>query len=143
MKNVAPYIRTQLATLLNNTITYDAQLIPAYSGEGEVRAYQIIIASQNGNPDNNYRDAFVNGFEQVIEIVSEQANNTNSHVDAIGEQVMLKIKPAPNTTGLADSASFKVLRATLIGQTYLSEPSGEGTNINRLILRYSFQLSQL
>ena len=143
MKNVAPYIREGLVTLLNNTITYDAQLIPAYSGEGEVRAYQIIIASQNGNPDNNYRDAFVNGFEQVIEIVSEQANNTNSHVDAIGEQTMALITPTRQATGLADSADFITVNARLIGQTYLGEPSGEGTFINRLILRYSFLITQL
>jgi hypothetical protein len=137
MKNPASYIRQQLRVLLHETITYDSVDVPCYEGQGEVEKYQILLQSAF-NQERGYRDAFVDHFEQVIEVVSEQDTSLHKHVDQIAGEVMDKIQPTTNTHGLSSNNDFQIGRAKLLSQNYRDEPSGEGTFINRLILRYQF-----
>jgi hypothetical protein len=141
MKNPAPYIREQLTALLHETITYNGVPVPCYSGNGEITPYQILLRDQSST-DERRRDAFNEKFEQVIEVVSEQETSLQKHIDAIGAQVMAILKPTPQTKGLADSVDYKIIAFKKLSQNYVTEESGEGTYINRLILRYSFFITQ-
>jgi hypothetical protein len=141
MKNPAPYIREQLVNLLDNAITYDGAQVPCYEGQGEVTKYQILIREQSMN-ERDDRHSFNDEFSQLIEVVSEQATNIRRHVDAIGAQVLAILKPDTFTSGLADSADFQVMSVKRVSQSYLDEQSGEGTYINRLLLRYNFLIVQ-
>lgn len=137
MKNPAPYIRTSLVALLNNTITYNSLPVPCYEGGGEVTPYQILIEDTTDRTVR-IRDTFSYRFEQVIEVVSEQQTNLRKHVDAIGGEVMNKILPTPMTKGISNNSDFQIASIEKIGQRYLDEASGQETFINRLILRYEF-----
>jgi hypothetical protein len=141
MKNPAPYIREQLVNLLDNAITYDGAQVPCYEGQGEVTKYQILIREQSMN-ERDDRHSFNDEFSQLIEVVSEQATSLHKHVDAIGSQVMDLMKPDTFTKGIADSADFQLLHVKRTSQGYMDEQSGEGTYINRLILRYNFLIVQ-
>lgn len=137
MKNPAPYVRNVLVTLLNNQITYGGQQVPCYEGEGETIPYQILIREQSiGAPKDKH--TMSGRFEQVIEVISEQQTNLRKHVDAIGEQVMDLIKPTALSQGFYGNTDFQVCTIKKISQNYLDEPSGDGSYINRLIIRLQF-----
>jgi hypothetical protein len=136
MKNPAPYIRENLVTLLDSVITYDGVLIPAYEGQGEVTKYQILLREQTMSEQND-RHSFNDQFEQLIEVISEQETSLHKHIDAIGAEVMNIL-----ASGIPGSADFQLINARRVSQSYIDEESGEGTYINRLLLRYNFLIVQ-
>ncbi len=142
MKSAAPYIREKLVTVLNDTVTYEGAAVPAYTGQGEVRDYQILIRDPR-QTDISTRDSFNGRWEVEIEIVSEQTTNLTRHIDAIGAGVMNLMKPAPKTSSLTGNHEFEIAAVKMEGFRYLDEQSGEGTFINRLILRYTFLTTQI
>lgn len=136
MKNPAPYIREALVTLLSG-VTYAGNEVPVYEGETEDVPYFIELADQSIS-EQDTKHSFNSLFEQVIEVVSEDRNNTRKHVDLIGGQVMNLLKPTAVSQGLTGSADFQVGTVKRISQNYLVENSGAAKFINRLILRYQF-----
>lgn len=142
MKNPANYIRQQLIALLDETITYDSIDVPCYSGNGEVTKYQILLKDLTRPQDLDNRDSFAGRWEQQIEVISEQVDNVRKHVNNIGEEVMEILRPTPRTTGIASNADFQIGSVKSGSPTYIDEQSGEGTFINRLILRVSFLITQ-
>lgn len=142
MKNPAPYIREQLVVLLNETITYDSVDVPCYEGEGEVMKYQILLVGQLKS-NRSTRDSFNWQCEQRVEVISEQETNVHAHVDAIGAEVMNRIKPTPKTHGFTNSSDFQIGVVRIEIMDYIDEPSGEGTMINRLPLRITFLITQI
>ncbi len=141
MKNPSPYIRSQLVTLLNGVINYDSQSVPCYEGEGEDVKYQIFLAEQNV-AEKDTKHSFNSEFEQVIEVTSEQHTNLRKHVDIIGGEVMNLLKPTPTTKGVLSNTDFQITHLRKVSQNYLTENSGEGKYINRLILRYQIKITE-
>jgi hypothetical protein len=142
MKNPAPYIRTALVTLLNETITYDGVDVPCYSGEGEDSdRFQIFLNEPTWNARND-KSSFTKRFTQPIEVVSKQETNMNTHVDAIAGEIMELLNPTPTAKVIPDSADFQVFSVEADNPNYISEPNGEGQYLNRIIINYNFFINQ-
>lgn len=137
MNNPSAFIRQQLVTLLNEVIAYDGVQVPCYEGQGEEVKYQILIEETSARKAGT-KNSRAWQIEQVIEIVSEQPTNLRKHIDAIGESVMQLMNPGVNTQGLNGNATWQIGTIVEPSMNYLDEPSGEGTFINRLFLRYNF-----
>lgn len=128
--NPSPYIREQIIALLNGTINYDSVNVPCYEGQGEVVPYQILIGETTARKAGT-KNSRAWQVEQVIEVVSEQQTNLRKHVDAIGSEVM-------ELFSIPDSATWQIGSIVEPSINYLDDQSGEGTYINRLLLRYNF-----
>lgn len=128
--------------LLDRTITYDTIDVPCYSGDGEVTAYQILVRNPT-HIDKPIRGSFVGRWEIELEVISEQRNNQTKHIDVIGGEVMHILKPTPNTSPLTGNEEFQISGVRLAGHRYIYEESGEGSYINRLLLRLSFLITQI
>lgn len=137
MNNPSPYVRQQLAALLNESIAYDGVQVPCYEGQGETVTYQILIGETSARKAGT-KNSRAWQMEQVIEVVSEQQTNLRKHVDAIGESVMALINPTMLTQGINSGAVWDVGTIVEPSINYLDESSGEGSFINRLFLRYNF-----
>lgn len=141
MKNPAPYIRQKLVDLLS-TITYNDKAVPVHATQGEVLPYQIYLGDTTDTPIDN-RDGFTGRWEQVIEVISEGPNSVHRHVDSIAESILITLKPSPRASPFTGNDVFQIGAVKKEGQRYRDEPSGEGTFINRLIIRISFLVTQI
>lgn len=138
MKNPAPYIRQQLYSLLSG-ITYNGATVPVYEEEdGEGVPYKIFLAEQSIS-SRDTKNSFNHSFEQVIEVVGEGAKK---HVDTIGAEVMDRLKPTVYAGGVEDSADFQITVNKRASQNYITEQNGAGVTIRRLILRYTFFITE-
>ena len=134
MKNPAPYLRKTLLTLLNGNVSYESEVIPVFEGEGEVLPRQIIIGEYSDADRSNSHEWGANA-SQVIEVICEQDTAIRKHVDAIGELVSNIIHPAPTSNALNGSDFHIIVNRTSIN--HITEESGSGTKIVRLIMRYN------
>lgn len=138
MKNPAPYIRQQLYSLLTG-IEYNDSTIPVCEEEdGEDVPYQIFLAEQSLT-SRDTKNSFNHAFEQVIEVVGEGAKKD---VDAIGTTVMDRIRPTVHTKGVIDNSDFQIVNIRKISQNYLTEQTGAGKTIRRLILRFELLITE-
>lgn len=142
MKNPVPYLRKAFFDLLDGQVTYLSESIPVLSGEGNEVRFEIFIA-ETSITDRSDKHSFSGRGSQLIEVVERGTGKlVHKHVDAIGEQVMDLIQPAPRETGIS-TTEFQIIGLKKDSQNYLDERSGTGSYITRLLLRYSFYINQI
>jgi hypothetical protein len=147
MKNPAPYLRKTIFALLSGNVTYNdgkgfnGVVDVVESGSGTVGAtYQIFIGEYSDNDRSNKHNFGANA-SQLIEVVAEQSDSAKKHVDAIGELVMNLIKPT-TTSKLLSGTDFTIMVIGKPSQNYITENSGDGSFIVRLLLRYSLLVNE-
>lgn len=136
--NPAPYLREKIFTLLNGNVTYLGDPIPVYENEGVNTERQIIIGDYSDDSRGS-KDAFGATASQVIEVVSEQHDAVRKHVDAIGDLVNNILMPDPGSNTLSGADFLIVMKRPSIN--HITEGSGSGKRIVRLILRYNLLIS--
>lgn len=139
MKNPAPYLRETIGTLLDGNVTYNDDedfngVVPVVASEGAESKYQIFIGSYSDSDDSN-KSGFGSNASQIVEVIGEQMTAAKQHVDAIGELVTNLIHPT-TTSNLLSGTDFSVMVVGKPSINHLTENSGDGTKIVRLILRY-------
>lgn len=144
MKIPSSYLRQKLVTLLTG-ITYDDgegfnALVPVVSTEGAESKYQIFIGDYSDSNRSNKQN-FGSNATQVIEVIGEDITARKKHVDAIGELVGNLIHPTMGSN-LLSNTDFSILVVGKPSQNHLTEDSGSGTKIVRLLLRYSLLVNE-
>jgi hypothetical protein len=111
-----------------------------YENEGEVLPRQIIIGEYS-DADRSNKNDFGSNSTQVIEVVCEQNDAVRKYADEIGELVSNLIHPN-TTSALLNGSDFSVMVVGKPSINYITENSGSGTKIVRLILRYSLLINE-
>jgi len=143
MINQAPYIRQALYALLNGAVIYGGEAVPVYDNGGKAKLkYQILIQEMDSNNEGT-KHSITERWQQVIEVVAEQRTAARIHVDAIGNEVINRMKPAPRTTGINLDSQFQLLNVKKEGQRYITDYGQDGTFIVRLVIRFSFLINQI
>lgn len=140
MKIPSSYLRKKIGSLLDGSVTYDDgegfnDLVPVVASEGVESKYQIFIGDYS-DADRSNAHVFGANATQVIEIVETDAPVRRfSNVDAIGELVTALLMPSPQGAVMNGTDFHIVVNRPSVN--HISEPSGTGKIINRLLLRYS------
>jgi hypothetical protein len=148
MKIIPRYLSQKLFTLLNGNVIYDdsegynraVPVVEAGSGATSEQ-YQIIIADYS-DADRSNKHEFAGNASQLIEIVSERSEDSSRiHVDTIGEAVTNLIHPTV-TSNILSNTDFSICVQGRPSVNYLTEDSGSGTQIVRLLLRYNLLINE-
>ena len=142
MKNPAPYIRTQLFSLLNASVTYENLPVPVYeSGSEGSEAYKILIAEMT--PVKRRTKASEDyTYDVAVEVVYEGYDNVRKHIDAIAEQVMELIQPSLHSYGLQDNDDWQFTGLNINAPVYLDDVSADNKYIKRARLVLNFLITQ-
>jgi hypothetical protein len=143
MKIPFEVVKAQEIVLLNNTISYSGVQVPCFSSVAENVQYQIFLHSITSAPARNVRGAFVYNCEQLIEVISEQTDSIESHVNLIGNEVLKILKPTKETSPLIGDADFKISSVSIDGLSHRNEQTSDLNWVNRLLIRISFIITQL
>jgi hypothetical protein len=143
MINPANNVRKAFYTLLNGNISYGADVVPVYEGEGEANIpYQILIGNQSYTEEGT-KHSFAGRFSQELEIVTEmKGKSVTKHADEIANEVLALVIPTPRTTGL-NVAEFQVIGIRKNLRSVLREEAGNGNKIVRRIIEFNFLINQI
>lgn len=141
MINPAPYIRQTIFTLLNGNVSYNGSAVPVYEGEGKNSDKVQIIIGEFNTADASNHTTFNSNARQVLEVVSFQTTITRKAVDTIGEGITTALQPQRHSDTLSGS-EFQVMVKGGPSINYLTEDSGSGSKIVRLILGYDLTIIQ-
>lgn len=145
MKIPSSYLREKLGSLLN-AITYDDGegfngTVPVVASEGAESKYQIFIGSYSDASRSNKKE-FAGRARQDIEVVEMDARSRRfTHVDAIGELAANDVHPTVGSN-LLSNTDFSILIVGKPSVNHLSESSGDGSYINRLILSFDLLINE-
>jgi hypothetical protein len=147
MKNPAPHIRKAIyAALLGNTTYNDGEgyntTVPVYENQGTEEQYQILIGEYS-DADRSTKNNFGATGRQVIEIVSERQDSVRKHVDAIGDIVMSVLKPTIRDTEVLSDSEFQIMIKGKPDLRHLTEDSGEGSKIVRLLITMNLLTTEI
>ena len=139
MKIPSQYIRRRLKELLHNQITYEGSAVPVYENDGvDGMPVQILIADYSDTSASTW-DYFGGNARQVIEVMSFQPTAMRKIVDDVGSVLTAIMQPDTKT----DTLSGDEFQVHILGRpdiTYLTENSGRGNKIVRLILTYRLRV---
>jgi hypothetical protein len=146
MKIITRYLRPKLYTLLSGNVSFNDskgynQIVDVYENEGVFGLrYQILIRDYS-DADRSNKHEFGSNASQLIEIVAEQNDAVRKYVDIIGELVTNLIHPTVGSN-LLSNTDFSILVQGRPSMNYLTEDSGSGTKIVRLLLRYNLLINE-
>lgn len=142
MKNPAPYVKAKFFELLNGNVNYQSADVPVKEQGGKRVVPYMVLIGEFSLTDRSTKHSFSARASQLISVVHEGTGTLlHEHVDAIGDQVMDLIIPAPRT--VLETDEFQITAIRKASQNYLDEPSGSGAFITRLLIRYDFLVNQL
>jgi hypothetical protein len=138
MKIPSSYLRETLGSLLDG-LTYDDgrgfnDVVPVVASEGIESKYQIFIGSYSDS-DRSNKQNFGSNSTQIIEVIGIDGDWRKKEVDEIGELAANIIHPSQGSNILGND-DFSIMVVGKPSINHLTEDSGSGKKITRLILRY-------